>query len=137
MTDIFAARPGDLASLAATIEPLISPAVALNSGRMTSADALDLVGSGRAQLWLAADGRDLLGAAIGYPVQYTRRKALCMLYIAGAERERWEAPMLEAIERGARHIGCDLVEGIGRRGFSRVLPGYRVNGYSFEKDLTA
>src|SRR5258706_14972769 len=103
---------------------------------MTTAGALDMAVSERAKLWLATDGDEVLGGVLGMPVQYYRRKSLSVLFVAGHSRERWEAPMLEAVERGARHIGCDLLEGIGRRGFGRILPGCRVIGYLFEKELT-
>jgi hypothetical protein len=126
---------GDIMRLSPVLEPLIAPAVARSTGRMTTTDAFDLVEKEQARIWLAHDGDELLGAAFGRPVQYARRKALSIPFIAGRERQRWEAQMLAALEHGARYIGCDLLEGIGRPGFARILPGFRVTGYAFEKDL--
>jgi hypothetical protein len=125
----------DIARLAPVLEPLLAPAVALSTGRMNVADVFELVAKEQARIWLAFEGDELFGAAFGRPVQYAQRKALSIPFIAGTERQRWEAQMLAALEHGARYIGCDLLEGIGRRGFARILPGFRVTGYAFEKDL--
>lgn len=125
----------DVAALSSVLLPLIAPAIELNSGRMTADDAMRGVLNGQATVWVAVDEGKTLGAAVARPVQYSMRKALCVMFIAGEQRGRWEAQMLNALEDGARHTGCDLIEGIGRPGFSRILPGFRVTGYAYEKDL--
>lgn len=122
-------------SLASVIEPMIAPAVALTSGRMTTADIVEFAHSGRAQIWLASDGGDLLGGVVARPIEYPGRKALCVMLIAGKQRERWQDQMSDALDDAARHIGCDLIEGIGRHGWARALTGYRLTGSSYEKDL--
>jgi len=126
----------DVHTLLPVLEELFAPAVARNSGRMTSSDVIDLLIREHAKLWLAVDGEVVLGGVIAMPMQYARRKALSVLYVAGRERERWEVPMLSIVEEGARRIGCDLIEATGRRGFARILPGWRVLGHSLEKDLS-
>jgi hypothetical protein len=133
--EIVGLRKDQVRAMWGVIEPVVTPAIMLNSGRMTVADVGDLAASGRGKLWLAKEDGEILGVVLGFPVQYPRRKALCIPFIAGSCRERWQDQMMETIERGARHIGCDLIEGTGRRGFTRVLPGYSVSGVSYEKDL--
>jgi hypothetical protein len=99
------------------VEAVIAPAVALNSGRVSIAEG------------------EVLGALIGYEVKYPSRKSLAVLMIAGRSRQSWQDGMMETVERAARNGGCDLIEGIGRKGFGRVLPGYDVVGFLYEKDL--
>lgn len=125
----------DATGLAPILEPLFGPVVARNAGRMTMADVVELIADERGKLWLAVDGGDVLGGLIAAPVQYSRRKALSVIYLAGQHRERWQSPMMAVLEGGARHIGCDLLEATGRRGFTRIIPGWKATGYSIEKDL--
>jgi hypothetical protein len=133
---IAAVSANDVPVLAPVLEELFWRVVKRSSGRMTTDDVIELVARQRAKLWLATEGESVLGGLIAMPVQYSRRKALSVLFIAGQERERWELPMIEMLEEGARRIGCDLLEGLGRRGFARLYPGWQVTGYSLEKDLS-
>ena len=87
------------------------------------------------RIWLAESSGELLGAVVGYEIPYPNRRSLAVLLIAGRERERWQYDMMEVVEGAARASGCDLIEGVGREGFGRVLPGYKVVGLLYEKDL--
>jgi hypothetical protein len=44
-------------------------------------------------------------------------------------------PLLEGIESYARASGCAAVRIMGRRGWARVLDGYRTKRIILEKDL--
>src|SRR5229473_1024028 len=108
------------------VEAVIAPAVALNSGRVSIVELRSQAIAGHVRVWTATDEDDVLGALIGYEVKYPGRKSLAVLMIAGRCRESWQDGMMETVERAAKNGGCDLIEGIGRKGFGRVLPGYEV-----------
>jgi hypothetical protein len=119
-----------------TLEAMLEPAVARTSGRMQVEDVLAEIEGGRFGCWVAFSGWDLVGCAIAEKLKYARRKALNVLFIAGHDRDAWAEPMATALEDFARAQGLDLIEGLGRRGFERVLPGYRVSAIAYEKEIT-
>ncbi len=116
---------------------LLEPAIERDSGRMSAQDVLMQARQGLVKLWIATEEGHLIGITAARPVKYPAKKGLFIMFIAGHEREKWQERMMAVVEEGARHIGCDIIEGIGRRGFGRILPGYRVAGFVYEKDLVA
>jgi hypothetical protein len=119
-----------------TLEAMLEPAVARTSGRMQVEDVLAGIEGGRFGCWVAVNGWDVVGCVIAEKLKYARRKALNVLFIAGHDRDAWAEPMAAALEDFARAQGLDLIEGLGRRGFERVLPGYRVSAIAYEKEIT-
>jgi hypothetical protein len=53
---------------------------------------------------------------------------------SGQNRERW-LPLFEKIEQYAREEGCSCVRIYGRKGWERVLQGYRVEHVILERQL--
>ena len=114
---------------------MLEPAVARTSGRMEAEDVLAGIEGGRFGCWVAVNGWDVVGCVIAEKLKYARRKALNVLFIAGHDRDAWTEPMAAALEDFARAEGLDLIEGLGRRGFDRVLPGYKVSAFAYEKEV--
>ena len=54
--------------------------------------------------------------------------------VSGHQRERW-LPLKEKIEKYAKDEGCRIVRAYGRKGWERVLDGYRVEHVILEKVL--
>ena len=94
-------------------------------GHEITDDVLD----GKQLLWLAWS--DHIEAAAT-----TRLAAgVCTLTAcAGHQRERW-LPLLAKIEKYAKDEGCSAVRIYGRKGWERVLDGYRVEHVVLEKTL--
>jgi hypothetical protein len=92
----------------------------------TEKDVLD----GLQLLWLAWDGTSIEAAATTQLV-----RPVCILTAcAGHHRERW-LPLFEKIERYAKNEGCSTMRIYGRKGWERVLDGYRVEHVILEKTL--
>lgn len=53
---------------------------------------------------------------------------------SGHHRQRW-LPLFETIEKYAKDEGCSAMRIFGRRGWERVLDGYRVEHVILEKGL--
>lgn len=102
---------------------------------METDDVLDGVRAGRFTMWLAYLDDRLIGCLVAQALAYPRLRALNVLFIAGHNRTTWQAAMIETVEECARRNGFAFVEGIGRTGWARVLPGYQVAGFSYEKGL--
>jgi hypothetical protein len=85
--------------------------------------------SGDQLLWLAWSGTIEAAAT----TQLSR--GVCTLTAcAGHHRERW-LPLFERIEAYAKNEGCSCVRIFGRRGWERVLNGYRVEHVILEKAM--
>lgn len=85
---------------------------------------------GKQLLWLAWNGKHIEAAAT---TQLYNR--VCILTAcSGYQRERW-LPLFERIEKYAGDEGCTRMRIYGRRGWERVLDGYRAEYVILEKAL--
>jgi hypothetical protein len=92
------------------------------------------VHAGRALLWLAIEGETILAAAVTELHQTEWRKVCVIVACGGKTRARW-LHLLGRIEEFARAEGCSATRIVGRKGWARVLNGYRTKRIVLEKDL--
>lgn len=104
------------------------------------------VGAGRAQLWVAVARPDEIAAAAVTELHQTEWRKVCCIVACGAHqrvharlrrhegKERW-LHLLAPIEDFARAEGCDAMRIMGRKGWARVLPDYKVNRIVLEKEI--
>lgn len=85
--------------------------------------------SGDQLLWLAVS--DHIEAAA---TTHLSRNVCTLTACSGHQRERW-VPLFKMIEKYAKDEGCHTVRIFGRKGWERVLDGYRVEHVVLEKDL--
>lgn len=85
---------------------------------------------GNQLLWLAWNGQSIEAAA----TTQLYHDACILTACSGHHRERW-LPLFERIEQFARDEGCKTMRIYGRRGWERVLDGYRAEYVILEKDL--
>jgi hypothetical protein len=88
------------------------------------------VHSGSSLLWVAMDGRRVVGAGVT-----ERHKDSCWIIAWGADDQKQCASLLSTIEDFARQQGCKSVRLCGRRGWERMLPDYRTKAIVMEKVL--
>jgi hypothetical protein len=119
------------AAHAETVWPLAEPhlrrALLYSDGEFTLEETHGLIRDGRFQLWLAWDGgtRRAIGAGVTEIFDYPRKRVcFLVLWASEAPRARW-LDGLETVERWAREQGCDGMRLLGRKGWGRVLSGYR------------
>lgn len=84
-------------------------------------------------LWLAWDGKEIMAAATTHLVK-PHDKVCILTACAGYDRERW-LPLFARIEQYAKDEGCSSMRIYGRKGWKRVLDGYRVKHVILEKTL--
>jgi hypothetical protein len=85
-------------------------------------------------LWLAWDGDSILAAAVTELAAVDGGK-LCTILACGGRDLARVAPLAAGLERYARDEGCARIRICGRRGWARVLAGYRVTRVVIEKNL--
>jgi hypothetical protein len=93
------------------------------------------VSAGRAQLWVASEHPDGIAAAAVTELHQPRRRKYCVIVACGGyDMARW-LHLLAPIEDFARAEGCDAMRIMGRKGWARVLPDYKVNRIVLEKEI--
>lgn len=112
--------------------PYAGPLIRSAIERTNLSDYADIerqVLSGQQLLWLAWS--DHIEAAA---TTHLARGVCTLTACSGHQRERW-LPLFEAIEKYAKDEGCHTMRIFGRRGWERVLDGYRVEHVVLEKGL--
>jgi hypothetical protein len=84
-------------------------------------------------VWLAVDDKEIMAVATTHLVR-PREKVCVLTACAGREREQW-LPLFARIEQYAKDEGCTKMRIYGRKGWERVLDGYRVEHVILEKVL--
>jgi hypothetical protein len=89
--------------------------------------------SGMQLCWLAWDGKDILAAATTQLVK-PYDKVCVLTACSGYDRAQW-LPLFAEVESYAKAEGCTKMRIFGRKGWERVLDGYRVEHVVLEKAL--
>jgi hypothetical protein len=92
-------------------------------------DIEDAVLSGKHLLWLAGDGQIEAAATT-----HLANNVCTLVACGGHDRERW-LPLFARIEQYAKDEGCRCMRIYGRKGWERVLPGYKVEHVILERPL--
>jgi hypothetical protein len=109
------------------------------TGLSAFADVERDVLSGRALLWLAVSGEGggfTVEAVASTSLQQTDAGRVCIITAcAGANMPRW-LPLISNIEAYAKEEGCSCVRIFGRKGWLRVLDGFRGKHVVLDKELS-
>jgi hypothetical protein len=89
--------------------------------------------AGMQLVWLAWNGREIMAAATTQLVK-PRDKVCVLTSCSGYDRAQW-LPLFAEVESYARAEGCTKMRIFGRKGWERVLDGYRVEHVVLEKAL--
>lgn len=89
--------------------------------------------SGDQLLWLAVSDH-IEAAATTHLIKTRGKPVLVVTACSGYQRERW-LPLFARIEKYAKDEGASRVRIYGRKGWERVLDGYRVEHVVLEKPL--
>lgn len=93
--------------------------------------------NGNGLLWLAwdQDARKIMGAAVTQ-LSSANGEKFCTIVAGGSVggRDEW-LPLIAGIEKFARTEGCVAMRILGRRGWARLLPAYKVSSVLLERTL--
>jgi hypothetical protein len=90
--------------------------------------------SGHSLLWLAWNGHEIQAAATTILIKSEIGKVCVITACGGTQMKHW-LPLLDGIEAYARDEGCTRVRIYGRKGWLRVLDGYREKHVIMDKEL--
>lgn len=85
-----------------------------------------------AQLWVIWDGHGVIGAGVTH---LYRESGICLISACGGSGFNKWAHLLGEIEAFAKSEGCTKTRIIGRKGWVRALPDYRLARVVLEKEL--
>lgn len=116
------------------VEPLLRKAF-IRTGFALFSDLERDVFDGKALVWIAWDGKSIM-AAWAIALHPTDAGLVCSVLACGGERMCDWLPLVGAMEQFAKDEGCKRVRIVGRKGWSRVLDGYREKHVVLEKELS-
>lgn len=80
---------------------------------------------GDMQLWLAAEGQEILGCfTTRYVDNGSGEDCVCLSYTAGKDLDRWLSKALDIVEQWALSLGAVHLKVAGRKGWERRLKPY-------------
>lgn len=132
-TELICVDPNRVREIWPCVAPLLREATARTGLSAFSEIERDIL-SGAALVWIAWDG-SAIAAAASTSLQRTDVGKVCVITAcAGAKMARW-LPLIRIIEAYARDEGCGCVRIFGRKGWTRVLEGYRQSHAVIDKSL--
>lgn len=90
---------------------------------------------GKAQLWGIADGQKMTGIWITRIEECATGRFGLVWIAAGKGLEQGVPKFLECTEAWFREMGCEYIEINGRKGWARVLPGFKQHSVILRKGL--
>jgi hypothetical protein len=90
--------------------------------------------AGHHLVWLAWDGQNIAAVATTHKTKIGEKTICTLTACQGYDRDRW-LPLFQTIEKYAKDEGCAAMRLFGRKGWERVLDGYKVEHVVMEKVL--
>lgn len=128
MADLFCVDPARVNEMWPHVKDKIKAAIE-RTGLSAFEDVEAEVLNGAQLVWIAWEGEVLAAATTKLS-----RNVCVLVACAGYDRERW-LPLFAKIEQYAKDEGCTKMRIFGRKGWTRVLDGYRVEHVVLEKVL--
>jgi hypothetical protein len=98
-------------------------------------DVLEDLRTGAKQLWLYEEGALVVGVIVTEIYETMKGRVCCIWAACGTVGVHALKPTFDEIEAWARSIHCATVEVRGRKGWARILDGFKQTGVLLEKDL--
>lgn len=106
--------------------PHLEPSIAMSRGCFEPVDVLAACAAGGMQLWLAADGNEIIGALVTELRDFPRKRLARVMFAGGKHVRRWYAEADKAIEDWSRAWGCAALSASGRKGWARLIGGEEI-----------
>jgi hypothetical protein len=113
----------------------LAPAVERTRGAQTLGTVLDSILAQDAYLWACVDGHELCSAHVTSVYRCPTGQRRLRFSLTGGHDLAEMAREIANIEDWARTNGAEAAEIVGRKGWGRVLEGYREMSSTFIKEL--
>lgn len=128
MIEIISVPPQAVATVWPDAMPLLARPIEMSKGCYLPEDVLGACQAGHMQLWIAADGEDLVAAYVTEITNYPRKKVIRAVFAGGKPHtmDRWLEPMTAAIEDMGKQFGCSSITAMGRKGWAKIVEGEEI-----------
>jgi hypothetical protein len=107
------------------VDRVLNKSVATVKDKSDMIDILDGVFDGTYALWVVLDEDDSIVAAFTTRlIVYPSRRALALDWVGGTRMKEWADQMIDTMRQYASEVGCEHLEGYGRKGWGRFLEKY-------------
>lgn len=107
------------------VDRVLNKSVATVKDKSDMIDILDGVFDGTYALWVVLDEDDNIVAAFTTRlIVYPSRRALALDWVGGTRMKEWADQMIDTMRQYANEVGCEHLEGYGRKGWGRFLEKY-------------
>jgi hypothetical protein len=107
------------------VDRVLNKSVATVKDKSDMIDVLDGVFDGTYALWVVLDEDDNIVAAFTTRlIVYPSRRALALDWVGGTRMKEWADQMIDTMRQYASEVGCEHLEGYGRKGWGRFLEKY-------------
>lgn len=110
------------------VAPMLDKALPKQPLLCTIEDLHENLAREESTLWVAARGKEIIAAFVTYMVVYPRARSIKAWLMAGSDMREWAQPFFDTMMKHAKKNGCTILEGCGRRGWSKIYPGLRDMG---------
>lgn len=122
----FQLPPDTIDALWPAIRQRVVSGVERSSGRLTEANAFDLLRSGKWQCWTYWEGPKCMAVVITrINIHSSGIKSLEAIMASGDNRDRWQRLAVDSLKGFAKAEGCKLFELIARPGWERVFTEFK------------
>jgi hypothetical protein len=136
--ELVCANPEHVAAIWPVVAPRLRRAIQ-RTGLSAFVDIERDILAGRSLLWLALGeegGRASIDAVAATRLELTEAGKVCVITACEGEHMRRWLPLLDGIENYAKAEGCCSVRIFGRKGWLRVLDGYRQAHAILDRELS-
>lgn len=116
------------------VAPMIMRALKRDGNRTPIHQVYEQIKLEDKQLWLAVRDTEILAAGVTTILDYRNKRVLLFEYAGGKDIKRW-AHLRFTLEEFAREKGCQEIEILGRKGFTRLFKDYTPTFIVMRKSL--
>lgn len=106
------------------VAKVLEKSVHTSKGKFFIHDIFESVMEGEYLLWVATIDDEIVAAVTTRVIVYPNRRALALDWVGGTKMTHWLPLVQEAAEKYAIQVGCDHIEGYGRKAWGRCLEKY-------------
>ena len=103
------------------VGPILQTAIDKSRGEYQLEDIYRFLHQGTMQLLIAAKDKEIIGAVITEVVQYPRKTALQVTFLAGKHMNQWFDEVVKVTKEGAKTVGADFLQATGRFGWKKYM----------------
>lgn len=135
LIEVFTVQPHEIETWAGRLLPHLER-FELETQRTDALTLLRQAARAERQLWGVRSDAEVIGVLVTEIYDTTHSRVCWIWAAAGTESQAGDMQRVyEAIERWAREMGCKSIGINGRKGWLRVLPGFKQTAVVMEKEL--